>query len=86
MDLLPRAFLPELSNQIRYGAHVTALDQKENSVTVAYRTTAGNAAVVADYVLMTLPFPVLRHIETPKPFSRGKQRAIRQLYYDFSFR
>ncbi|WP_395143879.1 flavin monoamine oxidase family protein [Armatimonas sp.] len=84
MDLLPRAFLPELSNQIRYGAHVTALDQKENSVTVAYRTTAGNAAVVADYVLMTLPFPVLRHIETPKPFSRGKQRAIRQLYYDAS--
>lgn len=84
MDLLPRAFLPELGQHIRYGAHVTALDQEENSVTVAYRTVAGSAAIVADYALVTLPFPVLRHIETPKPFSRGKQRAIRQLYYDAS--
>jgi monoamine oxidase len=84
MDSLPRAFLPELGRHIRYGAHVTALDQDENSVTVAYRTVAGSAALVADYALVTLPFPVLRHIETPKPFSRGKQRAIRQLYYDAS--
>lgn len=84
MDRLPRAFLQELGHRIRYGAHVTALDQGESSVTVVYRTLAGKASVVADYVVMTLPFPVLRHIETAKPFSRGKQRAIRQLYYDAS--
>jgi monoamine oxidase len=27
---------------------------------------------------------VLRHVEIPQPFSRGKQRAIRQLHYDAS--
>jgi monoamine oxidase len=84
MDRLPRAFLPELAAHIRYGAQVTALDQSPEGMTVAYRTAAGNFAVNADYALVTVPFPVLRHIEIPKPFSREKQRAIRQLYYDAS--
>ena len=84
MDRLPRAFLPGLGHRIRYGAHVTAIDQSESNITVAYRTAAGPQAVTADYAVMTLPFPVLRHVETPKPFSRDKQRAIRQLYYDAS--
>ena len=30
------------------------------------------------------PFPVLRHVEVLTPFSRRKQRAIRQLHYDAS--
>ncbi len=84
MDRLPRAFLPELAPHIRFGAQVTALDQSPHGVTVAYRTAAGSAVVGADYALVTLPFPVLRHIEVGKPFSRDKQRAIRQLYYDAS--
>ena len=37
-----------------------------------------------DYAILTVPFPVLRHVETIKPFSRAKQRAIRQLHYDAS--
>jgi monoamine oxidase len=84
MDRLPYAFLPELGSRIRFGAKVTALDQSENDVTVYYRTTAGRMSAKADYAIVTLPFPVLRHIETLKPFSRAKQRAIRQLYYDAS--
>jgi monoamine oxidase len=84
MDRLPNAFLPELGAYIRYGAQVTALDQDDTGVTIAYRTAAGTATVSADYGIVTLPFPVLRHVETPKPFSREKQRAIRQLYYDAS--
>ena len=31
-----------------------------------------------------MPFPVLRHVEVLQPFSRAKQRAIRQLHYDAS--
>lgn len=84
MDRLPRAFLPELSSFIRFGAQVTALDQSGTGVTVTYRTAGGTQTVSADYGIVTLPFPVLRHVETPKPFSRDKQRAIRQLYYDAS--
>lgn len=84
MDRLPRAFLPELGRYIRFGAEVTALDQSPQSVTVTYRTAAGTTTVTGDYAIVTLPFPVLRHIETAQPFSRDKQRAIRQLYYDAS--
>src|SRR5205807_995268 len=41
--------------------------------------------LLADHeVLLTVPFPVLRHMESQPLFSRAKQRAIRQLHYDAS--
>ena len=40
--------------------------------------------MTADYAVLTAPFPVLRHVEVLTPFSRHKQRAIRQLHYDAS--
>lgn len=35
-----------------------------------------------DFVLCTLPFPVLRTLDVPQGFSGRKQRAIRQLQYE----
>jgi monoamine oxidase len=83
-DRLPKAFLPELSGRIRYGAKMVAIDQSERDATVYYRTGGGRFAATADYVVVTVPFPVLRHVEALTPFSRMKQRAIRQLHYDAS--
>jgi monoamine oxidase len=84
MDLLPRAFLPALQNHIRFGAKMVAIDQSPHSVTVHYKTAAGRFQVTGDYAIITVPFPVLRHVEVLKPFSKAKQRAIRQLHYDAS--
>jgi monoamine oxidase len=84
MDRLPRAFLPALGPRIRYGARMIALDQDEGSATVHYQTAAGRFRETGDHVLVTVPFAVLRHVETVKPFSAAKQRAIRQLHYDAS--
>ncbi|HEX6032736.1 MAG TPA: flavin monoamine oxidase family protein [Tepidiformaceae bacterium] len=84
MDLLPRAFLPELAPVIRFGAKLVALDQSPEGVTIHYQTGTGRQWVRGDYAILTVPFPVLRHVETLKPFSREKQRAIRQLHYDAS--
>jgi monoamine oxidase len=84
MDNLPMGFLPELQQRIRFGAKMVALDQSEDSVTVHYQTKAGRFQETGDYCILTVPFPVLRHVETFKPFSRAKQRAIRQLHYDAS--
>lgn len=84
MDHLPRAFLPELQDRVRFGAKMVALDQSPTGVTIHYQTAAGRASVTGDYAVITVPFPVLRHVEALKPFSRQKQRAIRQLYYDAS--
>jgi monoamine oxidase len=83
-DRLPMAFYPALHDRIHFGARVIALDQSPDEVTIHYQTAAGRFNMQADYAILTIPFPVLRHIETLKPFSRPKQRAIRQLHYDAS--
>ena len=84
MDHLPNAFLPTLSRHIRFGAKMVAIDQDADSVTIHYETPTGRFTARGDYAIITVPFPVLRHIEVLKPFSRAKQRAIRQLHYDAS--
>ena len=83
-DNLPHAFLPELGSRIRYGAKMIAIDQTPDEVIIHYQTHAGRSKVTGEYALVTVPFPVLRHVEVLKPFSRPKQRAIRQLHYDAS--
>lgn len=84
MDQLPRSFLPVLSDRIRFGANLVAVDQDPETVTLHYKTASGRHTVQGDYAILTLPFSVLRHIEVGQPFSRHKQRAIRQLRYDAS--
>jgi monoamine oxidase len=82
MDRLPNAFLPALAPFIRYGARVVAFDQDADSVTVHYRTAGGRFSLRADAAVVTLPLPILRHIELLSPFSSAKQLAIRQLHYE----
>ena len=60
------------------------MDQSDDDVTLYCRNAGNRWEVVADYVVLTVPFPVLRHVEVLTPFSRHKQRAIRQLHYDAS--
>ena len=83
-DRLPYAFMPELKNNIRFGAKMIAMDQSPDDVTIHYETKAGKFTETGDYAIVTVPFPVLRHVEVLKPFARAKQRAIRQLHYDAS--
>ncbi|MGH7002670.1 MAG: flavin monoamine oxidase family protein, partial [Alphaproteobacteria bacterium] len=84
MDLLPQAFMPALADRIRFGARVVALEQDGDGISVHYRTAARRQTERGDYAIVTLPFTVLRHIDTQPHFSRAKQRAIRQLRYDAS--
>ena len=80
-DRLPNALYAELADRVRFGAEVHALDQDADSVTVHFKTEAGRYAITGDYAIVTLPFSVLRQVEVMTPFSREKQRAIRQLNY-----
>jgi Monoamine oxidase len=84
MDNLPRAFYEELQDRIRFGAEVHAIDQGTDSVTVHFKTESGRYSVTGDYAIVAIPFSVLRQIEVMTPFSREKQRAIRQLNYSAS--
>jgi len=83
-DRLPNALYAELADRVRFGAEVHALDQDADSVTVHFKTEAGRYAITGDYAIVTLPFSVLRQVEVMTPFSREKQRAIRQLNYSAS--
>jgi monoamine oxidase len=84
MDRLPNAFFGLLQDRIRFGAEVHAIDQDTESVTVHFKTEAGRFSATGDYAICAIPFSVLRHIEVLTPFSREKQRAIRQLNYSAS--
>src|SRR5258706_5107919 len=84
MDQLPRAFSQILQSRICFGARMIAIDQTPDSVVIHYQTDDGRFQAIGDYAIITTPFPVLRHVEVLQPFSRAKQRAIRQLHYDAS--
>lgn len=84
MDRLPYAFLPILKDRLRMGARLIAIDQSPDTVTIHYQTATGRFQETADFAILTVPFPALRHVETLKPFSQSKRRAIRQLHYDAS--
>ncbi|MBA2253720.1 MAG: flavin monoamine oxidase family protein [Chloroflexi bacterium] len=84
MDRLPNAFYARLERNVRLGAEVHAIDQDPDGVTVHYKTEAGRFQARGDYAICTVPFSVLRSIEMMEPFTREKQRAIRQLNYHAS--
>jgi len=84
MDGLPNAFYEQVKDEVRFGANVFALDQDPDGVTVHFKTESGRFSARGDHVIVTIPFSVLRTIEVIEPFSRAKQRAIRQLNYHAS--
>jgi monoamine oxidase len=84
MDQLPSAFLPKLGARIRFGAKMVAVGQSDSSVTIHYRTRGGRFTTTGDFAVITVPFSVMRHVEVMTPFTRSKQKAIRQLTYDAS--
>ena len=81
IDRLPMAFLPEIESRIRLGAEMVALDYTADSATVHYQRGTGLEQVTGDFAIITVPYPVLRFVDVLKPFSPGKQMAIRQLHY-----
>ncbi len=85
MDQLPKTFVPLLGHRLRFDARVTRIERLEAGVRVHWEDALGTvSAADFDRIIVTLPFGVLAHIEVEPPFSREKQRAIRQLHYDAS--
>lgn len=82
MDRLPHAYLATLAPHVRYGASIQAIEQGSDFVRVHYQNAAGHRSVTGDYLICTLPYAILRHIEVTPELSVQKQRAIRQIYYD----
>lgn len=79
-DALPRAFEPELMENIRLGAQAYAIEQNDAEVTVHFRTGRIVKSVTADECIVTVPLSSLRHMEI-SGLDSGKWYAIRNTYY-----
>ena len=79
---LPNAFLNRLTKRPKMGCEVVRLEQKRGKVTAHYRTAAGPGKEEGDFLLCTIPFPVLAGVEADPPFSDDKRRAIVEMNYD----
>jgi monoamine oxidase len=83
-DQLPKAFVPELKENIHYGHKVTKIVQHDNQVTIhSEQKSLGAFQTKGDLAIITIPFSVLQfvEIEPVNSFSREKWKAIRQLHY-----
>jgi monoamine oxidase len=88
MDLLPRSFLPKLEPFIKLGAKVEKIEhsgskEDPDGAYVYYSGPSGEMKppLRKDFAVVTLPFPLLRHLDGLSSFSWEKQRAIQGLNY-----
>ena len=86
-DRLPAGFAARLKSKPRMGAEVVRLEQDplRRRAAAIYRDKDNRLVrVEGDFILCTLPFPVVTRLEVEPAFSGTKQRAIRELNYDSS--
>ena len=80
-DRLPLALAAKLSGVISYGARIVKIQPTAQNVEVTVEQGGRQQVVTGDYLIATLPFTVLRHIEVTPGFSEAKQQVIRQMKY-----
>jgi monoamine oxidase len=80
-DQLPRALAAKLSDKVRYGAPVVRIEQDERSVRVVYLQTGVPVTLTGDFLVCTVPLPVLRRVEMWPPWSPQKRAAIERIDY-----
>jgi monoamine oxidase len=83
-DRLASAFAAHLRTRPRLGAVVTRMTQDDGGVAVDVRAGGRQERIAADYLVCTLPCPVLSRVEFAPGLSGPKARAIRLLNYDSS--
>lgn len=85
MDRLPKAFLPQLKNDIHLHQKMTGIIQGTNSVTIqlTHQQTNEQSSITGDIAIVTIPYSVMRFVKVEPfhSFSYFKRRAIRELNY-----
>ncbi|OYD07210.1 flavin monoamine oxidase family protein [Paludifilum halophilum] len=84
-DRLPRAFLPQLKNEILFRQKMKKIVQHDNRVTIhsVHTKSLKPFKITGDLAIITIPFSVLQWVEVePRySFSHNKWKAIRELHY-----
>jgi monoamine oxidase len=81
MDGMVAGLLSEVPD-VRYGAHVVAVEQGHHGVRVTYRGLGGEQSLDGGAAVIAVSAPAVDRIAFSPPLSPGKQAAIRQLAYD----
>ncbi|HYP25862.1 MAG TPA: FAD-dependent oxidoreductase [Blastocatellia bacterium] len=83
-DLLPKAFADNLKTRPRNGCEVVRLEQDSTGKKAAaiYRENGSLKREEGDFLICTLPLPVLSRLEVAPAFSGPKTEAIRRIHYD----
>jgi monoamine oxidase len=80
-DLLPQALAKHLEGKIVYSAPVVKIEQSASVARVVCMKGGASQTLIADSVLVTIPFSVLRNIEWPA-LSAVKREVIKRTQYD----
>jgi len=75
-DQLPKAFATALASKIQYGAPVVRIEQDASSVRAVYLHTGTPVTVSGEFLVCTIPLPVLRRVEIAPALSPSKRAAI----------
>jgi monoamine oxidase len=83
-DTLATAFANKLKSRPKLGSEVLRLTQSADGLRAGavYRQRGNLRKVEGDYLLCTLPCPVLSRMRVEPEFSGPKWRAVRELAYD----
>jgi monoamine oxidase len=80
-DLLPRAFADRLRDKILYGSPVVRIDHDKGGVHVVFQRRTEHHTLAGDFLIIAIPFSVLRRIELSPRFLPEKQKVIEELPY-----
>ena len=80
-DQLPNAFATALANRIYYKTAAVRIEQSPTSVGVVAARNGATHTFDADYLVCTLPLPVLRHLDVRPSFPPRVQHVIRDYGY-----
>ncbi|MBU7582558.1 MAG: FAD-dependent oxidoreductase [Nostoc sp. TH1S01] len=84
---LTSAFARFLSDRIYLETPVVRIRQQEQTVAVTIKTLQGQQVeVLADWIIVTVPWSVLRHISIEAPLIQAQREAIANLAYGVSVR
>ena len=82
INLRPQGSEQTVADRIRFGSVATRIRHSDTGVTVTYKTVAGEKQCTGDYVIVTVPLPLIDTlVKIEPPFSPAKYRAIRNMHY-----
>ena len=81
---LATAFAHFLGDRIHLNTPVVRIWQQEQTLAVSLKTLQGQVEVFSDWIIVTIPWSVLRHLSIEVPLTQAQREAIAHLPYGVS--